>query len=87
VLSSQFHLIYSIEKGFFSRCTKKNLYDSFKQCCEKFGRSDLLNASCYNKAKMAAKDFVLAKQIMVKKFAENKYGPWVSKPIEEEMFS
>lgn len=33
-----------------------------------------------------ASDFQTAKSAMLKKFKENKYGPWVSKPVEEEMF-
>nr|QAB05535.1 double-stranded RNA-specific adenosine deaminase 1 [Haliotis diversicolor] len=76
----------AIEKGFFSRLTKKNLYDSFKKVATRFGRSDLLETETYYKAKMMAVDFQTAKSIMLKKFKENKYGPWVSKPVEEEMF-
>ncbi|XP_046558600.1 uncharacterized protein LOC124267673 [Haliotis rubra] len=76
----------AIEKSFFSRLTKKNLYDSFKKVATRFGRSDLLGAETYYKAKMMALDFQTAKSTMLKKFKENKYGPWVSKPVEEEMF-
>ncbi|XP_060066776.1 double-stranded RNA-specific adenosine deaminase-like [Ylistrum balloti] len=77
----------NIEKGLFSRCTKKNLYDSFKQVCRKFGQQDLLQFQTYNQAKMAATDFQESKKLMLKKMSESSYGTWVSKPIEEEMFS
>ncbi|XP_069134047.1 double-stranded RNA-specific adenosine deaminase-like isoform X2 [Argopecten irradians] len=77
----------SIEKAFFSRCTKKNLYDSFKQVCQKFGQQELLQFKTYNQAKMAATDFQQARKLMLQKMSENSYGTWVSKPIEEEMFS
>ena len=63
------------------------MYDSFKQLCQKLDRQDLLSAATYNKAKMMATDFVAAKNVLVTKMAEYKYGPWVSKPVEEEMFS
>ncbi|KAL4225653.1 hypothetical protein ACF0H5_016342 [Mactra antiquata] len=76
----------SIEKGFFSRCSKRNMFTQFRFICEKFGRQDLLNVSSYNEAKMAAEDFVAAKETMLKKFKANGYGKWVSKPVEEEMF-
>ncbi|XP_033751635.1 double-stranded RNA-specific adenosine deaminase-like isoform X2 [Pecten maximus] len=77
----------SIEKALFSRCTKKNLYDSFKQVCKKFGHQELLQYKTYNQAKMAATDFQQANKLMLKKMTENSYGTWVSKPVEEEMFS
>ncbi|XP_060559029.1 uncharacterized protein LOC132719290 isoform X2 [Ruditapes philippinarum] len=76
----------SIEKGFFSRCSKHNLFTSFKSLCEKFGRQDLLSVNSYNEAKMAAQDFVSAKETMLRRFKENGFGKWVSKPVEEEMF-
>ncbi|KAL3841433.1 hypothetical protein ACJMK2_019583 [Sinanodonta woodiana] len=75
-----------IEKGFFSRCSKRNLYDSFKKVCERFGKQELLAANNYHEAKRMAKDFLKAKETMLMKFKENKCGIWVSKPIEEEMF-
>ncbi|XP_021345781.1 double-stranded RNA-specific editase 1-like isoform X3 [Mizuhopecten yessoensis] len=77
----------SIEKAFFSRCTKKNLYDSFKQVCQRFGRQDLLQHKTYSQSKLAATDFQEARKVMLKKMTESNYGTWVSKPIEEEMFS
>ncbi|KAK3103361.1 hypothetical protein FSP39_018710 [Pinctada imbricata] len=77
----------SIEKTLFSRCSKRSLYDSFQQVCQKFSRQDLLDASNYNDAKLKANDFVSAKKVLFSKMAEYKYGPWVSKPVEEEMFS
>ena len=71
----------------FSRCSKRNLYNSFKKLCEKFDKQDLLSAQTYREAKEMATDFKTAKEAMLKKFKENKYGKWVSKPVEEEMFS
>ncbi|XP_041365341.1 double-stranded RNA-specific adenosine deaminase-like [Gigantopelta aegis] len=76
-----------IEKKFFSRVTKKAMYESFKKICVKFGASNLGQAKNYHEAKLAAKDFQSAKMALVKKLKENNYGPWVSKPVEEEMFS
>lgn len=78
---------FSIEKTLFSRCSKKNLYDNFKQVCADLGKQDLLNFPTYGKAKMAAEDFQTAKKALIKKFKDNGYGTWVSKPPEEEMFS
>lgn len=77
----------SIEKTLFSRCSKRNLYDNFKQVCADLGKQDLLNFPTYGKAKMAAEDFQTAKKALIKKFKDNGYGTWVSKPPEEEMFS
>lgn len=71
----------------FSRCTKKNFYSSFKQVCHKFGRQDLLMADNYHKAKLMATNFQQAKNVMLKKFKDQKMRVWVSKPTEEEMFS
>ena len=34
-----------------------------------------------------AKEFQEAKRLMVTKFKESGFGTWVSKPIEEKMFS
>ncbi|VDI65576.1 double-stranded RNA-specific adenosine deaminase [Mytilus galloprovincialis] len=77
-----------IEKGsMFSRCTKRNFYDAFKHVCQKFGRQDLLQADSYYKAKQMAIDFQQAKQVMLKKFKDQKMRVWVSKPTEEEMFN
>ena len=70
----------------FSRCSKRNLYNSFKKLCEKYKRDDLLQAETYREAKDMAQEFKTARDAMFKKFKENKYGKWVSKPIEEEMF-
>lgn len=71
----------------FSRCTKRNFYDAFKHVCQKFGRQDLLQADSYYKAKQMAIDFQQAKQVMLKKFKDQKMRVWVSKPTEEEMFN
>ncbi|XP_048728595.2 uncharacterized protein LOC125646393 [Ostrea edulis] len=77
----------SIEKTLFSRCTKRNLYNSFKEVCSKFGKNSLLNFQTYGKTKLAAKEFQTAKKAILLKIKENNYGTWVSKPPEEEMFS
>ena len=79
--------VFSIEKEMFSRCSKRHLFNSFKKLREKFHRQDLQQAQTYREAKDMATDFNSAKQAMLKKFKENKYGKWVSKPIEEEMFT
>ncbi|KAH3890289.1 hypothetical protein DPMN_014365 [Dreissena polymorpha] len=77
----------SIEKNFFSRCSKRSLFMEFRAVCEKFSRSDLLALSMYHEAKLAAKDFVTAKEAMFVRLRENGCGKWVSKPVEEEMFT
>ena len=33
-----------------------------------------------------ASDFQTAKALLYEKFRMNKFGPWVKKPVEEEMF-
>lgn len=55
--------------------------------CADLGKQDLLNFPTYGKAKRAAADFQTAKKALIKKFKDNGYGIWVSKPPEEEMFS
>ncbi len=55
--------------------------------CEKLGRADLLRCATYLDAKQSAKEFQDAKRLMVTKFKGSGYGMWVSKPIEEKMFS
>lgn len=55
--------------------------------CVDLGKQDLLNFPTYGKAKTAAADFQTAKKALIKKFKDNGYGIWVSKPPEEEMFS
>ncbi|XP_062578030.1 double-stranded RNA-specific adenosine deaminase-like [Saccostrea cucullata] len=77
----------SIEKTLFSRCSKRNLYDSFKEVCLKLGKNNLLNFQTYGKAKQAATEFQTAKKALVLKLKQNNFGTWVSKPPEEEMFS
>jgi len=62
------------------------MFIQFKQLCARFVRQDLLNIQTYTEAKLAAQEFVAAKEVMLKRFKDNGYGPWVSKPIEEKMF-
>ncbi|ESO83264.1 hypothetical protein LOTGIDRAFT_133731 [Lottia gigantea] len=75
------------ERTFFSRLCKKELYTSFRSVCTKFGLSDLLSAKTYLDAKKMATDFQAAKNVMLKRLKENGFSIWVSKPMEEEMFS
>lgn len=70
-----------------SRVAKCCLYNQFKELCVKLGREDLQSIKKYGEAKKAAADFVAAKTAMINKFKQCGYGPWVSKPVEEEMFS
>jgi hypothetical protein len=44
-------------------------------------------ADNYHKAKLMATNFQQAKNVMLKKFKDQKMRVWVSKPTEEEMFS
>ena len=69
-----------------SRICKAALFESFKEICTKVGREELLNAETYREAKNMATDFQEAKHKMYNYFRSSKYGPWVSKPIEQELF-
>ena len=63
------------------------MFQQFKALCEKFGREDLIQDKTYYDTKKAAHEFQKAKILMVEKFKKTKYGPWVTKPTEEEMFN
>ncbi len=63
------------------------MFQQFKQLCEKLGRAELVQDKTYLESKRDATEFQQTKAIMVHKFKEAKYGPWVTKPVEEEMFT
>ena len=69
-----------------SRLCKASMYASFKELCQKSGRQDLLNVETYREAKGMATEFQKAKHKMCEYFKKSKYGPWVSKPMEQELF-
>lgn len=69
-----------------SRVCKAALYTSFKEIGTKVGREDLVNVETYSEAKKMATEFQRAKQMMYEYFSSSKYGSWVSKPMEQELF-
>lgn len=70
-----------------SRVCKAALYSSFKEISAKLSRQELMAAETYCEAKKMATDFQEAKRKLCDYFKSSKYGPWVSKPVEQEMFS
>ena len=66
---------------------KISMFQQFKQLCEKLGRVELVGGRTYHETKQGATEFQQAKALMVQKFKKTKYGPWVTKPVEEEMFT
>ena len=66
---------------------KISMFQQFKQLCDKSGRVELVEGRTYHETKQGAAEFQQAKVLMVQKFKKMKYGPWVTKPIEEEMFT
>ncbi|XP_020621427.1 double-stranded RNA-specific adenosine deaminase-like isoform X3 [Orbicella faveolata] len=69
-----------------SRICKAALYASFKEIGAKAGRPELVDVETYRDAKKMATDFQEAKQKLYDHFRSSRYGPWVSKPMEQEMF-
>ncbi|XP_031551284.1 double-stranded RNA-specific editase Adar-like [Actinia tenebrosa] len=69
-----------------SRICKASLYNLFKEICAKAQRNDLLHSETYREAKERATGFQSAKRLMFECFRKSKYGSWVSKPPEQEMF-
>ena len=69
-----------------SRICKAALYASFKEIVAKAGRQELVDVETYRDAKKMATEFQEAKQKLFDHFRSSKYGPWVSKPMEQEMF-
>ena len=71
-----------------SRLCKAKFFGLFRQLCRKVpGCEKLLEAETYKEAKNLAEDFVRAKQEMKKQFVSSKYSQWVSKPMEQDLFS
>ena len=69
-----------------SRICKAALYASFKEIVAKAGRQELVDVETYRNVKKMATEFQEAKQKLYDHFRSSKYGPWVSKPMEQEMF-
>ena len=69
-----------------SRICKAALYVSFKEMASKAGRPELVDVETYRDAKKMATDFQEAKQKLYDHFRSSRYGGWVSKPMEQEMF-
>nr|QOJ54019.1 double-stranded RNA adenosine deaminase [Perionyx excavatus] len=80
-------LCTSNKNGQTSQVAKCQLFQSFKTVCTAFQRSDLQSFNSYKEAKESANDFQMAKKLMKDKFKACGYGTWLSKPVEEEMFS
>ena len=70
-----------------SRLCKAELYKHFKWVCAKQRNLQHLNAfETYREAKEKAYGFQEAKAVMAKQFKASRYGTWVKKPRELEMF-
>ncbi|CAH1785489.1 unnamed protein product [Owenia fusiformis] len=74
-------------QGRVSQVSKRALSDRFQETCNALGRQDLLACDSYCETKKLAADFQKAKKILYEKCKLNKYGTWVKKPVEEEMFN
>ena len=71
-----------------SRLCKAMLYQRFRGICSKAEKLKyLLEFETYREAKERADDFQKAKEVMFKQFRKSKYGTWVTKPREQELFS
>jgi len=74
--------------GQTSRTAKCRMFDSFRETAMHLGRTDLLeHCTSYRAAKDAAEPFKTTKQLLYRKFRAGGYGTWVTKPLEEEMFT
>ena len=70
-----------------SRLCKAELYKHFKSVCSKVPElQHLVNFETYREAKENAEGFQKAKDIMNKQFKTSKFGSWVKKPRELELF-
>lgn len=67
-----------------SRVSKQSLYENFMPLWKKLVSEQ--EPKSYWDAKMAATDYQMAKQILVKKFEKQGLGQWVKKPMEQDMF-
>lgn len=64
------------------------MFELFQETATRLGRTDLLDhCSSYRAAKDAAESFKSAKKSLYRKFRASGYGTWVTKPLEEEMFT
>lgn len=71
-----------------SRLCKAAFYGMFRELCRKVPQfKQLLEAETYREAKSLADDFQRTKQEMKKQFKLSKYSQWVSKPMEQDLFS
>lgn len=71
-----------------SRLCKAAFYGRFREMCGKIPEfQSLLEADSYREAKNLAADFLRTKQEMKKQFRSSKYSQWVSKPMEQDLFS
>lgn len=68
-----------------SRLCKSALYESFKEVCHIFERTDLLNKT-YGEVKNSATNFQKAKEVLFERFQNLGKGTWIRKPPEEEEF-
>lgn len=50
------------------------------------GRNELLTAETYRDAKAMATDFQETKKMFYSHLQKSRYGQWVSKPLEQELF-
>jgi double-stranded RNA-specific adenosine deaminase len=71
-----------------SRLCKAALYGNFRELCRRVPEfQHLLNAESYKEAKTLAEDFCRCKNEMKAQFKASKYSQWVSKPMEQDLFS
>ena len=71
-----------------SRLCKAALYGNFRELCRRVPElQHLLNADSYKEAKTLAQDFCGCKKEMKAQFKALKYSQWVSKPMEQDLFS
>ena len=71
-----------------SRLCKAALYGNFRELCRKAPEfHHLLNTESYKEAKSLAEDFCRCKKEMKAQFKASKYSQWVSKPMEQDLFS
>ncbi|KAJ8049439.1 Double-stranded RNA-specific adenosine deaminase [Holothuria leucospilota] len=70
-----------------SRLCKMNLLKEFVEVCTLYNSPVLQRElDTYNNIKLTAEDFQKAKAFMKHLFRKGKYGTWVEKPVEVEMF-
>ena len=71
-----------------SRLCKAALYGNFRELCRRVPEfQHLLNVDSYKEAKTLAEDFGRSKEEMKAQFKASKYSQWVSKPMEQDLFT